>query len=214
MKFFSKLLVAPATAVLLASPALNGFAKVVTKSTVSQSLKGKNNNLIAQVDQKEKINGNIKITVTGTRTERELKNYPGSVSVFDYDYNGSNSFTSWRDYFQYEPGINSQDFLRSDGGRSYAKGDKGNINIRGLEGNRILTQVDGVTIPRFNYGNSTFSVGRLNFIDFNTIGKITYKALEKTGLYVLRAIALFLELDEYHFDKFVNLQLLEQNLLF
>ena len=40
--------------------------------------------------------------------------------------------------------------------------------------------------------------------DFNAIGKVTYKALEKTGLFVLRAIALFLELDEYHFDKYVN----------
>ena len=188
MKFFSKLLVAPATAVLLASPALNGFAKVVTKSTVSQSPKGKNNNLIAQVDQKEKKDSNLKITVTGTRTERELKNYPGSVSIFDYDYNGSNSFTSWRDYFQYEPGINSQDFLRSDGGRSYAKGDKGNINIRGLEGNRILTQIDGVTIPRFNYGSSTFSVSRLNFIDFNTVGKLEVLKGSGSSLYGSDAI--------------------------
>ena len=204
MKFFSKLLVAPATAVLLASPALNGFAKVVTKSTVSQSLKGKNNNLIAQVDQKEKINGNIKITVTGTRTERELKNYPGSVSVFDYDYNGSNSFTSWRDYFQYEPGINSQDFLRSDGGRSYAKGDKGNINIRGLEGNRILTQVDGVTIPRFNYGNSTFSVGRLNFIDFNTIGKLEVLKGSGSSLYGSDAIGGVVSLESIRPDDLLK----------
>tara|TARA_B100001250_G_C19802506_1_gene791754 strand:+ start:57 stop:2348 length:2292 start_codon:yes stop_codon:yes gene_type:complete len=197
-------LVAPATAVLLASPALNGFAKVVTKSTVSQSLKGKNNNLIAQVDQKEKINGNIKITVTGTRTERELKNYPGSVSVFDYDYNGSNSFTSWRDYFQYEPGINSQDFLRSDGGRSYAKGDKGNINIRGLEGNRILTQVDGVTIPRFNYGNSTFSVGRLNFIDFNTIGKLEVLKGSGSSLYGSDAIGGVVSLESIRPDDLLK----------
>ena len=204
MKFFSKLLVAPATAVLLASPALNGFAKVVTKSTVSQSPKGKNNNLIAQGDQKEKINGNIKITVTGTRTERELKNYPGSVSVFDYDYNGSNSFTSWRDYFQYEPGINSQDFLRSDGGRSYAKGDKGNINIRGLEGNRILTQVDGVTIPRFNYGNSTFSVGRLNFIDFNTIGKLEVLKGSGSSLYGSDAIGGVVSLESIRPDDLLK----------
>ena len=39
--------------------------------------------------------------------------------------------------------------------------------------------------------------------EFNSIGKSTYKALEKTGIYVLRAIALFLELEEDHFDKFV-----------
>jgi isopenicillin N synthase-like dioxygenase len=39
--------------------------------------------------------------------------------------------------------------------------------------------------------------------EFNSVGKSTYKALEKTGLYVLRAIALFLELEEDHFDKYV-----------
>ncbi len=40
--------------------------------------------------------------------------------------------------------------------------------------------------------------------NFNTIGKKTYKQLEKTGIYVLRALALFLELDEHYFDNFVK----------
>ena len=41
------------------------------------------------------------------------------------------------------------------------------------------------------------------FSEFNKAGHDTYKALEKTGIYVLRAIALFLNLEEYHFDKYV-----------
>jgi isopenicillin N synthase-like dioxygenase len=41
------------------------------------------------------------------------------------------------------------------------------------------------------------------FPEFNTVGLETYKALEKTGLCVLRAIALFLNLEENHFDKYV-----------
>ena len=40
--------------------------------------------------------------------------------------------------------------------------------------------------------------------EFNEIGKTVYKALEKTAIYVLRAISLYLELDEVHFDKYVN----------
>ena len=39
---------------------------------------------------------------------------------------------------------------------------------------------------------------------FNKIGKLVYKSLEKTALNVLRAISLFLNLDEYHFDQYVN----------
>ena len=39
---------------------------------------------------------------------------------------------------------------------------------------------------------------------FNAVGKETYQMLEKTGVYVLRALALFLGLDEFYFDKFVK----------
>jgi len=40
--------------------------------------------------------------------------------------------------------------------------------------------------------------------EFNKIGKKVYKSLEKTSIYVLRAISLFLGLKEDHFDKFVE----------
>lgn len=39
---------------------------------------------------------------------------------------------------------------------------------------------------------------------FNKAGKEAYKMLEKTGIYVLRALALYLGLDEYYFDSFVK----------
>ena len=39
--------------------------------------------------------------------------------------------------------------------------------------------------------------------DFNAVGKEAYKMLEKTGIYVLRALALHLGLDEFYFDKYV-----------
>ena len=40
--------------------------------------------------------------------------------------------------------------------------------------------------------------------EFNTSTKEAYKMLEKTGVYVLRALALFLGLDELYFDKYVK----------
>ncbi len=40
--------------------------------------------------------------------------------------------------------------------------------------------------------------------DFNVYGEETYKQLEKTGIYVLRALALFLGLDEFYFDDKVE----------
>ncbi|MCP4976547.1 MAG: isopenicillin N synthase family oxygenase [Maribacter sp.] len=41
------------------------------------------------------------------------------------------------------------------------------------------------------------------FEKFNTVGKETYKMLEKTAKYVLRALALHLDLEENYFDKFI-----------
>ena len=40
--------------------------------------------------------------------------------------------------------------------------------------------------------------------EFNNVGKEAYKALEKTAKYVLRALALFLEIDENYFDKYIK----------
>ncbi len=39
--------------------------------------------------------------------------------------------------------------------------------------------------------------------EFNTVGKEAYQMLEKTGIYVLRALALYLGLEETYFDKYV-----------
>lgn len=39
---------------------------------------------------------------------------------------------------------------------------------------------------------------------FNTVGKNAYQMIEKTGVYVLRALAIHIGLDEFYFDKFVK----------
>jgi len=39
---------------------------------------------------------------------------------------------------------------------------------------------------------------------FNSTGKEAYQMLEKTGIYVLRALALYLGLDEFYFDNYIK----------
>ena len=39
---------------------------------------------------------------------------------------------------------------------------------------------------------------------FNVVGKDAYQMLEKTGVYVLRALAIYLGLDEFYFDNFIK----------
>ena len=40
--------------------------------------------------------------------------------------------------------------------------------------------------------------------DFNRVGMETYRMLEKTGIYVLRALALYVGLDEFYFDHWAS----------
>lgn len=40
--------------------------------------------------------------------------------------------------------------------------------------------------------------------DFNKTGMLAYRMLEKTGIYVLRALALYMDLEETYFDKWVR----------
>ena len=40
--------------------------------------------------------------------------------------------------------------------------------------------------------------------EFNSVGKQTYRMLEKTAKYVLRALAIYLDLDEYYFDNYIH----------
>src|SRR5690606_22210437 len=40
--------------------------------------------------------------------------------------------------------------------------------------------------------------------NFNKTGKEAYQMLEKTGVYVLRALAIYLGLSEFYFDPFVK----------
>jgi len=40
--------------------------------------------------------------------------------------------------------------------------------------------------------------------EFNNLGPRAYQLLEKTGVYVLRALALYIGLDEYYFDEYVS----------
>lgn len=42
------------------------------------------------------------------------------------------------------------------------------------------------------------------FPNFNTIGKETYQLLEKTAKYILRALALYIGIDEFYFDNYIK----------
>ncbi len=93
------------------------------------------------------------ITVTGTRTPRTVNNSSSTITVIEQEELKQNLVEDIRDLVRYEPGISVRDNLR------YGFQD---FNIRGLEGNRVLIQVDGIRQPeRFEFG--PFQLGRDSF---------------------------------------------------
>jgi hemoglobin/transferrin/lactoferrin receptor protein len=76
------------------------------------------------------------ITVSATRQAQEVATVPSSVSVHDRAELDRLNVNNIRDLVRYEPGI-------SVGGAGQRAGTTG-YNIRGIDGDRILTQVDGV----------------------------------------------------------------------
>ncbi|MFS8857190.1 TonB-dependent hemoglobin/transferrin/lactoferrin family receptor [Synechococcus sp. H55.7] len=93
------------------------------------------------------------VTVTGTRTERTLADSPASITVIDRERLRRELIQNIQDLVRYEPGVSVRRNVR------YGLQD---FNIRGLDANRVLIQVDGIRQPeRFSFG--PFNIGRDTF---------------------------------------------------
>lgn len=93
------------------------------------------------------------VTVTGTRTERTLADSPASITVIDRERLRRELLQNIQDLVRYEPGVSVRRSVR------YGLQD---FNIRGLDANRVLIQVDGIRQPeRFSFG--PFNIGRDTF---------------------------------------------------
>ncbi|NEQ96361.1 MAG: TonB-dependent hemoglobin/transferrin/lactoferrin family receptor [Cyanothece sp. SIO2G6] len=95
--------------------------------------------------------GNIRITVTGTRTPRTIQLSPATITVFDADDIDRRLLRDIRDLVQYEPGVSVRNNLQY--------GLQG-FNIRGIEGNRVLIQVDGIRLPSALQSGNEVVVGQ------------------------------------------------------
>jgi len=78
------------------------------------------------------------ITVTGTRTPRSVGESSGTVTVIDAERVRRELSRNIQDLVRYEPGVSVRGNLR------YGLQD---FNIRGLDANRVLIQVDGIRQP-------------------------------------------------------------------
>ncbi|WP_426281034.1 TonB-dependent hemoglobin/transferrin/lactoferrin family receptor [Lysobacter soli] len=102
-----------------------------------------------------------RIVVTATLTERALDDVPNVVTAIDRDEMDRNLVRDLKDLFRYEPGITVS-------GGSGRFGGLGDIRIRGLGGNRVRIETDGIAVPdAFSIGS--FSSANRNFVDLDTL---------------------------------------------
>lgn len=101
--------------------------------------------------------------VEGTSSARPLDEEPGTASVIDAETIERRMVRSIKDLIRYEPGVN----VGNDPQRFGATG----FTIRGLGGNRVLMQVDGVRLPdAFSIGS--FASATRNMVDMDALKSV------------------------------------------
>lgn len=124
------------------------------------------------------------IVVSATRTPIKIEDAPISVSVKSNEQIADELATDIKDLVRFEPGVSVQRQPARFNAALSATGRSGNdgFNIRGIGGNRVLIQVDGVRVPDgFSFGAQ--SVGRGNMVDLGLIKSVEILRGPASALY-------------------------------
>ena len=113
------------------------------------------------------------VTVTATLRPSPVRDTPGMVTVVDSETIQGRLFENLSDLVKYEPGV----YIESNVTRLGLNG----FNIRGIGGNRVMTQVDGIqTSEQFAFG--PFSVHQLA-LDLDALKSVEIVRSANSALY-------------------------------
>jgi hemoglobin/transferrin/lactoferrin receptor protein len=119
------------------------------------------------------------VTVSATRSAQDVSQVPSSVSVQTRGQLDRQNVNDIQQLVRYEPGVS----VSGTGQRSGLNG----YNIRGIDGERVLTQVDGVSIPdSFFYG--PYAQTQRNYVDPEIIKRVEILRGPASVLYGSNAI--------------------------
>lgn len=119
------------------------------------------------------------VTVSATRQAQSVDSVPNTVTVHDRTRLDRQNVNNIRDLVRYEPGV-------SVGGAGQRAGTSG-FNIRGIDGDRILTQVDGVEVPD-NYFSGPYANTHRNYVDPEIVKRVEILRGPASALYGSSAI--------------------------
>jgi len=119
------------------------------------------------------------MTVSATRSAQDVSQVPSTVSVQTREQLDRQNVSNIQELVRYEPGV-------SVGGTGQRSGLNG-YNIRGIDGERVLTQIDGVSIPdSFFYG--PYAQTQRNYVDPEIVKRVEILRGPASVLYGSNAI--------------------------
>jgi hemoglobin/transferrin/lactoferrin receptor protein len=124
------------------------------------------------------------ISVTATRTATAASRTAASVSIITSEDLEEQQAENIKDALRYEPGVTVRRAPYRPSSAATAGGRDGDssINIRGLEGNRILLMEDGIRLPNsFSFG--PLEAGRGDYADLGTLKRIEILRGPASALY-------------------------------
>jgi len=137
-----------------------GFDNELKNNDVSNS-----QTLIVENPSTDDDEGTLKISVTGTRTPREVQNVPASVNVISGDEITDRGVSDLKDLFRYDASVD----LKSENDGAFNNYGQGDVSIRGFSGNRILMQRDNIRLPAVYKFGSSYTIFRSEMVDFNAL---------------------------------------------
>lgn len=128
------------------------------------------------------------VVIVASRSAQSGADVPASVTVLDKDASVFSLATSMRDYARYEPGVSVPFGVGGTGPAANSRSGTSSINIRGLDGNRVLMTVDGIRqADEFTFGGS-YNVGR-DFVDVDSLKQVEILKNAASSLYGSDALA-------------------------
>ncbi|WMJ67868.1 TonB-dependent hemoglobin/transferrin/lactoferrin family receptor [Stenotrophomonas sp. 24(2023)] len=115
-----------------------------------------------------------RVQVTATRTERAVSDVAATVDVIDREQMDRHLVQDLKDLVRYEPGLS----VTSSATRFGLNG----IRIRGLQGNRVRIQTDGIAMPT-SFDIGAFSNANRNFTDLDTLKRVEIVRGPASSLY-------------------------------
>lgn len=124
------------------------------------------------------------LTIIATRVERTILESAGSDSVITESEISRQGSLTLSDALKYEPGVSIPfDFTGADAWVPYLNSGEKTINIRGMEGNRIMLNVDGIRQPQeFLTAGGMAGASRI-FFDPATLSQIELFKSASSNLY-------------------------------